>query len=74
MEEKRLSYEEKNSTHSPSLRNPEYYRLDNKIGNLKKRGFSGKSIRSLLKKRDLIRSKIPNPKFVRIKYIRYADD
>src|SRR5438445_6804000 len=56
-----------------SLNNSVYSRLNNKIRNLRKKGDRA-AIRAALRIRRRTRVSIPNPKYTRLKYVRYADD
>lgn len=69
----------------PQITNPEYHRLTMRIKRLKKKilekAIRGKirkeeaqELRTYQKQRRLLKSIIPNPEFIRIKYVRYADD
>lgn len=77
--------DKKNANLKPNLTNPIYHRLSMRINRLKKKILE-KKIKSVnykeekkdylkwVKERRKIKSLIPNPEFMKIRYVRYADD
>ena len=56
-----------------TLINPEYTRLNSKVRKAKKNGLSS-ALTTALRQRSRTRTSIPNPRYSRLKYVRYADD
>jgi hypothetical protein len=69
------SRERANSTKQPFTYNPAYIKLNNFISrNKKNHKLDREELRRLLTRRRQIKVRLPNPEFVKYRYVRYADD
>lgn len=78
-------YDKENEGKKPYITNPEYHRYDMRISRLKRKilKLEPRTRSWILARNDYIRaikarrrlkSVIPNPNFVKVRYVRYADD